>query len=55
MQEGITHIKQLTRTHRALAELKGFADTMPNKNILINAVTIARQGTSKAGILDNSK
>lgn len=33
-------LKQLSRTHRALAELKGFADTMPNKNILINAVTI---------------
>lgn len=23
-------LKQLTRSHRALAELKGFADTMPN-------------------------
>lgn len=33
-------LKQLARSHRALAELKGFADTMPNKNILINAVTI---------------
>ena len=33
-------LKQLVRAHRALAELKGFADTMPNKNILINAVTI---------------
>jgi hypothetical protein len=28
-------LKQLARSHRALAELKGFADTMPNKNILI--------------------
>lgn len=33
-------LKQLIRSHRALAELKGFADTIPNKNILINAVTI---------------
>lgn len=33
-------LKQLTRSHRALAELKGFADMIPNKNILINAVTI---------------
>ncbi|WP_425060146.1 hypothetical protein SCACP_08080 [Sporomusa carbonis] len=33
-------LKQLARSHRALAELKGFADTMPNKNILINAITI---------------
>lgn len=33
-------LKQLVGSHRALAELKGFADTIPNKNILINAVTI---------------
>jgi Fic family protein len=33
-------LKQLTRSHRSLAELKGFADMIPNKNILINAVTI---------------
>ncbi|AJQ25691.1 Fic family protein [Pelosinus fermentans] len=33
-------LKQLARSHRALAELKGYADTIPNKNILINAVTI---------------
>jgi Fic family protein len=33
-------LKQLARSHRALAELKGYADTMPNKNILLNAVTI---------------
>ena len=33
-------LKRLVGAHRALAELKGFADTMPNKNILINAVTI---------------
>ncbi|SDF83097.1 Fic family protein [Sporolituus thermophilus] len=35
-----TVLKQLARSHRALAELKGFADMIPNKNILINAVTI---------------
>jgi Fic family protein len=33
-------LRQLTRSHRALAELKGYADTMPNKNVLINAVTV---------------
>jgi len=33
-------LKQLSRSHRALAELKGYSDTIPNKNILINAVTI---------------
>lgn len=33
-------LKQLARSHKALAELKGFASMIPNKNILINAVTI---------------
>jgi hypothetical protein len=33
-------LKQLSRSHRALAELKGFTDVILNKNILINAVTI---------------
>ena len=33
-------LRQLTRSHRALAELKGFSDMIPNKNILINAITI---------------
>jgi len=33
-------LKQLARSHRALAELKGFAGMIPNINILINAVTI---------------
>jgi Fic family protein len=33
-------LKQLARTNRALAELKGYADTIPSKHILINAVTI---------------
>ena len=33
-------LKQLARANRELAELKGYADTIPNKNILINAVMI---------------
>jgi Fic family protein len=33
-------LKQLVRANRALAELKGYADTIPNKHILINAVMI---------------
>lgn len=33
-------LKQLARASRALAELKGYADTIPNKHILINAVMI---------------
>lgn len=33
-------LKQLARSHRALAELKGFSGMIPNKNILINAVII---------------
>lgn len=33
-------LKQLSRTSRALAELKGIANTMPNQNILINAIMI---------------
>lgn len=33
-------LKQLAKTNRSLAELKGFSDTIPNKNILINAILI---------------
>jgi Fic family protein len=33
-------LKQLARANRVLAELKGYADTIPNKHILINAVII---------------
>ena len=33
-------LKQLSVTSRALAELKGIAKTMPNQNILINAIMI---------------
>lgn len=33
-------LKQLARANRALAELKGYAGTIPNKHILINEVMI---------------
>ncbi len=33
-------LRQLTRSHKVLAELKGFSDTIPNKNILLNAIII---------------
>jgi len=33
-------LKQLAKSHKALAELKGYSDTIPNKHILINAITI---------------
>ena len=39
-------LKQLSRTSRALAELKGVAKTMPNQNILINAIMINEAKTS---------
>jgi len=35
-----TVLKQLVKANRALAELKGYADTIPNKHILINAIMI---------------
>lgn len=38
--ETIRVLRHLTRAHKALAELKGFADVIPNKNILINAIII---------------
>lgn len=41
-------LKQLSKANRALAELKGYADTIPNKNILINAVTINEAKDSSA-------
>ena len=41
-------LKQLVESHRALAELKGYADTIPNKNILINAVLINEAKDSSA-------
>lgn len=33
-------LKQLARTNRALAELKGIAGTIPNENILISSLTL---------------
>ncbi len=33
-------LKNLPRAHQALAELKGYSDTIPNKHILINAIII---------------
>ncbi len=33
-------LKQAAASHRALAELNGYANIIPNKNILINAITI---------------
>jgi len=41
-------LKALSRASRALAELKGYADTIPNKHILINAVTINEAKDSSA-------
>ncbi|MDP4121422.1 MAG: Fic/DOC family N-terminal domain-containing protein, partial [Bacillota bacterium] len=41
-------LKALSRSSRALAELKGYADTIPNKHILINAVTINEAKDSSA-------
>ncbi|HAE42478.1 MAG TPA: addiction module protein [Clostridiales bacterium] len=41
-------LKQLARANRALAELKGYADTIPNKYILINAVMINEAKDSSA-------
>jgi len=38
--ETVRVLKQLAKSNRALAELKGYADTIPNKNILLNAVMI---------------
>jgi len=43
-----TVLKQLARANRALAELKGYADTIPNKHILINAVMIIEAKDSSA-------
>lgn len=43
-----TVLKQLAKANRALAELKGYADTIPNKHILINAVMINEAKDSSA-------
>ena len=41
-------LKQLAKANRALAELKGYADTIPNKYILINAAMINESKDSSA-------
>ena len=41
-------LEQLMLSSRALAELKGFANTIPNMHILINAVTINEAKDSSA-------
>lgn len=41
-------LKALTRASRSLAELKGYADTIANKYILINAITINEAKDSSA-------
>ena len=41
-------LEQLTLSSRALAELKGYANTIPNMHILINAVTINQAKDSSA-------
>ena len=41
-------LKQLIRTNKVLAELKGHARTMPNQNILVNALTISEAKDSSA-------
>jgi Fic family protein len=41
-------LKQAAKAHRALAELKGYADTIPNKHILLNAVMIHEAKDSSA-------
>ncbi len=41
-------LKALARAKGALGELKGYADTIPNKHILINAVTINEAKDSSA-------
>lgn len=38
--DSVAILKQLSKSHKALAELKGFADQIPNKEILINSLTL---------------
>ena len=38
--ESIAILKQLAKSHRFLAELKGTAKTIPNESILINTLTL---------------
>lgn len=41
-------LKQLAKTSRSLAELKGVAKTIPNQNVLINAIMINEAKTSSS-------
>jgi Fic family protein len=41
-------LRQLARANRALAELKGYAESIPNKHILINAIMINEAKDSSA-------
>ncbi len=41
-------LRQTARAHRTLGELKGLAQTMPNKNILVNAVMVSEAKDSSA-------
>ena len=46
-------LKQLARSNRALAELKGVAGTIPNENILISSLTLqeAKDSSSVENII----
>ncbi len=38
--ETVKIMRALSKAHRSLAELKGYSEIVPNKNILINAITL---------------
>ena len=44
----VATLKALTRAHKALAELKGSEDILPNKSILINALSLQEAKDSSA-------
>lgn len=46
--ETVSVLKALAVAHRNLAELKGYAEVVPNKNILINALTLNESKDSSA-------
>jgi Fic family protein len=43
-----TVLRQSAKANRVLAELKGYADTIPNKHILINAIMVSEAKDSSA-------
>jgi len=49
--ETITVLKNLTKAHRSLAELKGLVSSIPNENILIN--TLALQEAKDSSAIEN--